>query len=92
MAGASGLLSVMFPREFGTVDQFVVKGLLKVEGIGAEERAALEKMNPEGLRVKDGELLVRMLREKARENNELFGTERWTPRKVDMVLWVLGRG
>src|SRR6476659_9531783 len=54
VAGASGLLSVLYPQDFGTVDQFVVKGLLKVESMGVEEREALTKMNPEGLRLPDG--------------------------------------
>ena len=31
-AGASGLLSLMYPHKFGTVDQFVVKALSEVDG------------------------------------------------------------
>jgi hypothetical protein len=30
IAGASGLLAVLFPSHFGTVDQFLVKALLKI--------------------------------------------------------------
>ena len=32
-AGASGLLSLMYPHKFGTVDQFVVKALSQVDGL-----------------------------------------------------------
>jgi len=45
IAGASGLLTLMYPDQFGTVDQFVVKALREVEGL--PQRAALERMNPE---------------------------------------------
>jgi hypothetical protein len=32
-AGASGLLALMYPRDFGTVDQFVVNALRQVDGL-----------------------------------------------------------
>jgi hypothetical protein len=43
-AGASGLLALMYPTHFGTVDQFVVKGLQQVDDL--LEKAALGRMNP----------------------------------------------
>lgn len=87
IAGASGLLALLYPRSFGTVDQFVVKALRSIPDL--PERASLEKMNASGLSLKNGVLLVDVMRRKAGELNTLFGGNRWTPRKIDMVLWVL---
>ena len=86
-AGASGLLSLLFPALYGTVDQFVVKALLKVPDL--EERDELLSMNPEGLTVTQGVILIEIMKRKAQQLNELFGTQEWTPRKVDMVLWAV---
>ena len=77
-AGASGLLSILFPESFGTVDQFVVKALREVEGFPYANE--LEKMNPESLSMDNSVLL-----------NQRFDTDFWTPRKIDMVLWSIGR-
>lgn len=88
-AGASGLLSLMYPEHFATVDQFVVKALRLVSDL--PEANALSKMNPLNLSVTDGTLLIGILDRKAKENNRLFGTSTWTPRKIDMVLWTYGR-
>ena len=85
IAGRSGLLSLLFPKHYGTVDQFVVKSLRKVEGL--TERKQLENMNPEGLTMKDGVLLIQIMRNKAQELNTKFNTDFWTPRKIDMILW-----
>lgn len=88
-AGASGLLSVLFPSDFGTVDQFVVKSLREIDGIsyGIE----LSKMNPNSLTAKDGIILTKIFREKAKELNDKFCSDFWTPRKIDMVLWAYAR-
>lgn len=88
-AGASGLLSLMYPGHFATVDQFVVKALRLVSEL--PEANALTKMNPQNLSITDGVLLISILNRKARENNRTFGTSVWTPRKIDMVLWTYGR-
>ena len=88
-AGASGLLSLMYPEHFATVDQFVVKALRAVDDL-PEERA-LSKMNPLNLSVTDGALLIHLLKRKAKDNNKLFRASSWTPRKIDMVLWTYGR-
>ena len=88
-AGASGLLSILFPESFGTVDQFVVKALREVEGFSYANELA--KMNPESLSMDNSVLLIRILREKANELNQRFDTDFWTPRKIDMVLWSIGR-
>lgn len=88
-AGASGLLSILFPDDFGTVDQFVVKALLEVEGF--PYAMELAKMKPESLSIKNGTLLIRILREHSEKLNKEFSTDFWTPRKIDMVLWAIGR-
>lgn len=87
-AGASGLLALMYPDAFGTVDQFVVKALRQVGGL--PEAAILERMNPERLTPKAGAVLVSIMQRKASDNNLSFGTHVWTPRKVDKVLWTYG--
>ncbi len=88
-AGASGLLSILFPKHFGTVDQFAVKALRGVSNLAELKR--LNVMNPEGLYVADGVVLIRIMRDKATQNNQHFSSHFWTPRKIDMILWTYGR-
>ena len=88
-AGASGLLSILFPEYFSTVDQFVVKRLREVDEPNYKYRLAA--MNPESLKSQDGVLLIQIMRDKAAELNKKFNTDFWTPRKIDMVLWAYGR-
>jgi len=88
-AGASGLLALLFPSYFGTVDQFVVKALRQVEGL--PEHAALKKMNPDNLSTANGIVLIGIMRRKAQELIQLFGNDSWTPRKIDMILWCYAR-
>lgn len=89
IAGASGLLSILFPEHYGTVDQFVVLALLTIDDL--PEHECLGKMNPALLSLKDGVLLEEIMRQKALELNQKFQTDRWTPRKIDMVLWAYDR-
>jgi hypothetical protein len=88
-AGASGLLAVLFPEHFGTVDQFAVKTLAMVPEL--PEKGLIATMNPESLSPKEGVVLIRIMRRKADELNSALSTTEWTPRKVDMVLWTCGR-
>jgi hypothetical protein len=88
-AGASGLLALLYPKTFATVDQFVVKALRAVPGL--PEASELLRMNPEGLTLRDGKLLIRIMAAKAQANNHAFGTSEWTPRRIDKVLWTFGR-
>ena len=88
-AGASGLLSILFPEDFGTIDQFVVKALREMNGFPYS--IELLEMKPESLSIDDGVLLIKILREKAKKLNENFDTDFWTPRKIDMILWAIGR-
>lgn len=89
IAGASGLLSLMYPTHFATVDQFVVKALLEINNL--PYHAALARMNPEGLVLADGIFLSQIMQRKAVENNHAFNTDTWTPRKIDKILWSYGR-
>ena len=88
-AGASGLLSLMYPNTFATVDQFVVKALRDVRNL--PEAVALAKMNEKALSIKNGAFLIDIMQRKATENNRIFGSAEWTPRKVDKILWTFGR-
>jgi len=83
IAGASGLLALLYPHKFATVDQFVVYALGEVES----KKNLVEKMNPEGLTLPNGVVLIQIIKDKAFELNMANTTDFWTPRKVDMALW-----
>lgn len=88
VAGASGLLALLFPNAFATVDQFVVKALCEVEDL--PEAKSIAKMNPKSLTATNGEILIKIMRRKAVELTEVFGVL-WRPRDIDKVLWTYGR-
>lgn len=90
-AGASGLLAVLFPADFGTADQFAVKALFQIPDL--PEKVSVDSIkNPESLKLAESVLLVQIMRRKAADLNALFSTDTWTPRKVDMILWTYGHG
>jgi hypothetical protein len=84
VAGASGLLALVYPEEFGTVDVMVTKALHLV---GLPEVA---KVNPKNISIPEAECMIEIMLLKALELNRRFGTNKWTPRLVDRVLWVSG--
>jgi hypothetical protein len=86
-AGASGLLALMFPEHFGTVDQFVWNSLRQINNL---EHTAINEMRRDDLTARDGVCLIGIMREKARDNNRQFGSSFWTPRRLDMILWSYG--
>lgn len=87
-AGASGLLSLLYPRHFGTADVFVVEALKTV--LTLPERNEIKQIKDGSqLTIPRAVLLVEVMRRKAAELNALFESESWTPRKVDMVLWAI---
>lgn len=88
-AGASGLLAVLFPAHFGTVDQFAVKALAKIPEL--PERDLIAAMKSQSLKLNEGTVLIRIMRRKAKELNTAPSPIVWTPRKVDMVLWTCAR-
>ena len=79
----------MYPERFGTVDQFVVKALRKIETL--PETPALLRIKPDQISGRDGVVLIDIMRRKSKENNKIFGMDSWTPRKIDKVLWTYGR-
>jgi len=88
-AGASGLLSLLYPCSFGTVDQFAVKALREVRGL--PEATDIQRMNEMSLTTQDGVILIQIMQRKAVQLNQLFKSTEWTPRKIDMILWTYGR-
>lgn len=84
-SGASGLLSLLYPKWYGTIDQFVVKDFREIPDLPATEK--LKKVNENNITLRGGILLVEIMRRKAKENNQRFNTNFWTPRKIDQVLW-----
>ncbi len=89
IAGASGLLSLLFPKYFGTVDQFVVQRLLEIKNF--YKYSIISRMSPESLSLNDGVILIEIMRKKAQELNKIFTTNKWTPRKIDKILWSIDR-
>jgi hypothetical protein len=97
-SAGSGLLAVLFPKWFGTVDQFVVKSLCEIESLPERQKVLAMVRTSKGKRVvkalnrKDATLLIDIMRRKAAELNVLFGHEEsdsqlWTPRRIDMILF-----
>jgi hypothetical protein len=86
-AGATGLLSLLFPEYFGSVDQFVVKAFGMIESLPVQIKYRVDRINPSGIKPNEGALLVNIMRDKAKELNAANNTALWTPRKIDMVLW-----
>lgn len=91
VAGAAGLLSILFPQKFGTVDQFLVASLLRTREFCNSEKMQEMDSRRQSLKVDDGVYLEKILRKKSKELNDTFRTSEWTPRKIDMVLWCIGR-
>jgi hypothetical protein len=87
IVGAAGLLSLMYPSAFGPVDEFVVKALQEVEDL--PEAAAMPRMSGRPLIVRDGVILIGILRRKATELSRELG-EAWTPRMVGKALSAAG--
>ncbi|MCR5106117.1 MAG: hypothetical protein K6B68_16930 [Eubacterium sp.] len=88
VAGGSGLLSILFPESFGTVDQFLVDSLCKISSTMSKETATvLSQIVKENIKLEEGVFLEKLLKEQADRLNEKFSSDKWTPRKIDMVLW-----
>jgi hypothetical protein len=86
----SGQAAEIREPPLGTVDQFVLNALLQVEGL--QETCELRMMHRESLSTDEGVCLIRIMQRKSSENNQKFGTNFWTPRKMDMILWAYGHG
>lgn len=69
-AGAAGLLAVLFPEDFGTVDQFVVYALRDISDLPEKNRVLA--MRPENLSQDDAVCLIAIFRRQAEELNRRF--------------------
>lgn len=86
-AGASGILSLIFPQYFGTVDRYAAENLQKVYDKSTYYGRKIHNINPTDISTYDAVTLIEIYREKANELNTTFGCDDWTPRKIDMILW-----
>src|ERR1700722_16355463 len=84
LPGASGLLALIFKEWFGAVDHLVLESLAEKQRI-REIRAWVKIKND--WRASDAVLVVDIMRSKAVQLNAWFGTSRWTPHKIAMILW-----
>ena len=82
-AGATALLSILYPNRFGTVDQFVVKNLQK----NIKSNQYILKINPNNIKRDEALYIIKMMQEKAKELNYQFNKVTWTPRTVDKAVW-----
>lgn len=83
----SGLLAVLFPDYYGTIDQFVIKSLLQIDGL--QEHKRILNINQSAPTINDGIFLIELMTQKATELNKLFRKNSWRPRDIDKVLWAL---
>lgn len=83
--GASGLLALLFPDYFGTLDKYVIEALQEIDDIKQIDK--IKTINSNSVSLNEGVMIIEILREKAKELNEIDITKKWTPRKIDMVLW-----
>lgn len=94
---ASGLLAVLWPSHFGTVDRFCLRGFLSVSNDPYTGFMAEVVKNPDTffddytdpLRLHVADLMIQLYRHKAADLNSRFGTTVWNPRQVEMVVWTL---
>lgn len=98
-AGASGLLALMYPEAFGTVDEFLVSAISEIEHIPNREKiwriaSRLNECKRQRksftLSKNDAEQLITAMKFMANQLNRRFSTNTWTPRLVDKALWALG--
>ena len=85
VAGASGLLALLFPSYFGTVDEMVVRALLTCDEY--RDDAIIKAINPQDIKRKDAVYLIEQFKKKAHELNELSNEYCWRPRDIDVILW-----
>ncbi len=81
-SGASGLLALLYPTLYGTIDQFVIKSLQQLDDF-----PELKFINPDNPSVEVVVFIIEKLQKKAEDMNRLFKTNFWTPRKLDKVMW-----
>jgi len=99
VAGASGLLSLIYPGDFGTVDEYLILALASIHSLPEHNELADLKKRIERSKAKNtsfaiseraGVMLIAIMRRKSEENNNHFSSSDWTPRRIDKVLWAWG--
>lgn len=83
--GGSGLLALLFPSYFGTVDEQATKALLATQEY--KDDPILTKINLQGITISDGVYLNQIYKKKSFELNKKFGSYSWVPRNIDVILW-----
>lgn len=58
----SGLLAVLFPDYYGTIDQFVIKSLLQIDGL--QEHKRILNINQSAPTINDGIFLIELMTQK----------------------------
>lgn len=85
IVGATGLLSVLYPEKFGTVNRDTNNALSKIKALGEHEYLNEVK----NITLKKARIIIEIYRKKAEELNKKYKNQYWTPRKIDMVLWTI---
>lgn len=85
VSGASGLLALLFPSYFGTVDEMVVRALLTCDEY--RDDAIIKAINPQDIIINEAVYLIEQFKKKAHELNALSNEYCWRPRDIDVILW-----
>lgn len=98
----SGLLAVLFPEHFGTIDKLILRAFLSIPSVNTryhldewtrnDDQYFSKGSKSDSRRYELSSILIGLFVEKAAENNRLFGTSLWTPRTVEMTLWTTQHG
>jgi len=79
-SAATGLLSILFPTHFGTIDKFVG---INLRNIGCK----IDEQEYTNISVESAIKMEKILIDKAKELNKEMNTDYWTPRRLDKILW-----
>lgn len=85
ISGASGLLALLFPSYFGTVDDMVIRALLTCDEY--RDDATIKAINPQDININGAVYLIEQFKKKAHELNALSNEYCWRPRDIDVILW-----
>lgn len=85
ISGASGLLALLFPSYFGTVDDMVIRALLTCDEY--RDDAIIKAINPQDIIINEAVYLIEQFKKKAHELNALSNEYCWRPRDIDVILW-----
>ena len=85
VAGASGLLALLFPSYFATVDDMVIRALLTCDEY--RDDATIKAINRQDIEEDEAVYLIEQFKKKAHELNALSNEYCWRPRDIDVILW-----